>query len=55
MTSDPALTIIGLKILMFAFPAVALVVSFLFFKSYDLHGEKLIKMREELEKHPDLK
>ncbi|MHA1490599.1 MAG: MFS transporter [Promethearchaeota archaeon] len=55
VTSDPALTINGLKILMFVFPAIALAISFLFFKSYDLHGEKLIKMREELEKHPELK
>ncbi|MFW9938163.1 MAG: MFS transporter [Candidatus Thorarchaeota archaeon] len=52
--SDPFLIELGLKGLMFLFPALALIVSILFFKSYDLHGEKLEKMREELQKHPEL-
>ncbi len=55
VTSDPALTILGLKLLMFLFPAIALVGSILFFKSYGLHGDRLKKLREELEKHPELK
>lgn len=53
--SDPFLIELGLKALMFLFPALALIVSILFFKFYDLHGEKLEKMRQELEKHPELK
>ncbi|MFX1358362.1 MAG: MFS transporter [Promethearchaeota archaeon] len=52
--SDPFLIELGLKGLMFLFPAIALIVSILFFKSYDLHGEKLESMREELQKHPEL-
>jgi GPH family glycoside/pentoside/hexuronide:cation symporter len=42
--------IIGLKLLLFLFPAIACVIAILFLKSYDLHGEKLAKMREELQK-----
>jgi len=53
--SDPFLIELGLKALMFLFPALALIVSILIFKFYDLHGEKLEKMRQELEKHPELK
>jgi len=55
VTDNPDLTIIGLKLVMFLFPSIALIGSFLFFRSYDLHGEKLIQMREELSKHPELK
>ena len=51
----PVLRELGLKALMVIFPAIALIVSILFFKYYDLHGEKLEKMRQELEKHPELK
>lgn len=40
---------------MFVFPAIALVIAILFFWSYELHGETLEKMREELAKHPELK
>jgi Na+/melibiose symporter-like transporter len=47
--------IIGLRLLMFVFPAIALVIAILFFWSYELHGETLEKMREELAKHPELK
>jgi Na+/melibiose symporter-like transporter len=51
---DPLLKILGLKALMFIFPAIALIIAIIFMKSYGLHGERLIKMREELKKHPDL-
>lgn len=51
----PVLRELGLKALMFIFPSIALIVSILIFKLYDLHGEKLNKMRQELEKHPELK
>ncbi|MFW9987593.1 MAG: MFS transporter [Candidatus Odinarchaeota archaeon] len=51
----PILRDLGIKSLMFIFPSLALIGSILLFKYYDLHGEKLEKMREELEKHPDLK
>jgi glycoside/pentoside/hexuronide:cation symporter, GPH family len=52
--SDPLLIQFALKSLMFIFPAIALIISILLFKSYGLHGEKLEKMREELKKHPEL-
>ncbi len=52
--SDPLLIELALKSLMFVFPAIALLISILIFKFYDLHGEKLEKMREELKKHPEL-
>ncbi len=47
--------IIGLKLLMFLFPAIALIVAIIFWKFYELHGETLMKMREELAKHPEIK
>lgn len=53
--ADPELVIFGLKSLMFIFPAIALTIAILFLKSYSLHGEKLQRIREELEKHPVLK
>jgi len=52
--ADPALRDLGLKALMFVFPAIALVGAILFFKYYDLHGEQLENMRKELEQHPEL-
>ncbi len=55
VVADPVLLDMGIKILMFLFPSIALVGSILFFKFYDLHGEKLEKMRKELENHPELK
>lgn len=55
VVADPLLREIGIKVLMFLFPSIALVGSILFFKFYDLHGEKLEQMRQELEKHPELK
>lgn len=53
--TDPFIIELSLKSLMFLFPSIALIGSILFFKYYDLHGEKLEKMRQELEKHPELK
>ena len=47
--------IFGLKLLMFVFPAIALTVSVICWKIYELHGETLEKMREELAKHPEIK
>ena len=55
VVADPLLREIGIKSLMFLFPSIALIGSILFFKFYDLHGEKLEQMRQELEKHPELK
>ena len=55
ITADPTLTILGLKALIFVFPAIALVGSIICFKFYDLHGEKLEEMRRLLEEHPELK
>jgi GPH family glycoside/pentoside/hexuronide:cation symporter len=55
VVADPILREIGIKALMFLFPSIALIGSILFFKSYDLHGKKLEEMRQELEKHPELK
>lgn len=40
--------ILGLKLLMFLFPAIALVFAIIFLKMYDLHGEKLETMRSQL-------
>ena len=42
--------IIGLKILMFALPAIALVIAALAIYKYPLHGEKLLKVKEESQK-----
>ncbi len=56
--TDPSLLFlrdIGLKALIFVFPSIALVGAILFFKFYGLHGDRLEKMREELQKHPELK
>ncbi|MFX1572279.1 MAG: MFS transporter [Promethearchaeota archaeon] len=55
VTANPALTVLGLKLLMFLFPSIALIGSIICFKLYELHGEKLKNMRAELEKHPELK
>jgi GPH family glycoside/pentoside/hexuronide:cation symporter len=52
---DPELVALGLKSLMFIFPVIALTIAILLLKSYDLHGEKLNRMREELAKYPELK
>ncbi len=46
--------ILGLKLIIFLFPALGCLVSILFFKLYKLHGDRLLKMREELAKHPEL-
>lgn len=55
IVADPVLREIGIKLLMFVFPSIALIGSILFFKSYGLHGEVLEKMRAELKEHPELK
>jgi GPH family glycoside/pentoside/hexuronide:cation symporter len=55
VVADPFLKILGLKALMFIFPAVALIIGILFMKSYGLHGERLKQMRKQLEEHPELK
>jgi GPH family glycoside/pentoside/hexuronide:cation symporter len=52
---DPFLKEVGLKALMFIFPAVALLIGILLMKSYGLHGRRLEEMRAELQKHPELK
>lgn len=48
-------TILGLKLIIFLFPAICLLIGVLFLKFYPLHGESLKRMREEFSKHPDLK
>ena len=52
---NPFLKELGLKALMFIFPAIALLIGISFMKSYRLHGDKLKQMREELDRHPELK
>ncbi|MHA1379528.1 MAG: MFS transporter [Candidatus Helarchaeota archaeon] len=48
--SDPLLIAIGLKVLIFVFPAIAILIAVFFLKKYELHGETLEKMRTELNK-----
>ncbi len=55
IVADPALRDLGLKALIFLFPAIALIGSILIFKTYGLHGERLEKMRKQIEEHPELK
>ncbi len=55
IVADPFIRDLGLKTLMFIFPSLALVTSILIFKTYKLHGSRLKEMRQELEKHPELK
>ncbi|MEJ2276682.1 MAG: MFS transporter [Candidatus Lokiarchaeota archaeon] len=52
--TNPFLIQLGLKLLIFLFPAIALICSILFFKFFGLHGKRLEKMRAELQKHPEL-
>ena len=53
---NPGVDVItGLKLLMFVFPAIALTISIICWKLYELHGEELERMREELAKHPEIK
>ena len=47
--------IFGLKLLMFVFPAIALTISIICWRLYELHGDELKRMREELAKHPEIK
>lgn len=46
--------IVALKLIIFLFPALANLIAIGFFAWYKLHGERLYKMREELQKHPNL-
>lgn len=46
--------ILALKVIIFAFPALANLIAIGFFAWYKLHGERLMRMREELQKHPRL-
>ncbi|MHA1893540.1 MAG: MFS transporter [Candidatus Helarchaeota archaeon] len=48
VTSNPELTILGLKVLIFVLPAIALVIAVIFLKWYGLHGERLEEMRKKL-------
>jgi len=54
IVADPFLVELGLKAIIFMFPAIALLVAIVFMKSYSLHGDKLENMRKELEKYPEL-
>jgi GPH family glycoside/pentoside/hexuronide:cation symporter len=47
--------IFGLRALMFIFPAIALIISFLTIYKYSLQGEKLGKVKEELQRIHDEK
>jgi len=47
--------IFGLRALMFIFPAIALIISFLTIYKYPLHGEKLVNIKEELQRIHDEK
>lgn len=50
-TPNPGIDVIfGLRLLMFLFPTIACGIAVLFLLSYELHGEKLTQMREELQK-----
>ncbi len=42
--------ILGLKLIIFLFPAIFLFIAILFLKSFDLHGAKLEEMRDKLAK-----
>jgi len=55
ITSDPLLVELGLKAIIWIFPAIALTIGILMMKSYGLHGERLENMRKEIEQHPELK
>ncbi|MFX1450862.1 MAG: MFS transporter [Promethearchaeota archaeon] len=46
--ADPLLIAIGLKTLMFVFPAIAMIVAIFALRSYELHGKTLDEMREQL-------
>ncbi|MHA1299202.1 MAG: MFS transporter [Candidatus Helarchaeota archaeon] len=47
-STDPLLVTLGLKALIFVFPAVALLIAIFFLKRYELHGDKLEEMRKKL-------
>ncbi len=50
LPADLNIVILGLKAIMVIFPSIALVIGLLAMRSYDLHGEKLERIREELKK-----
>ena len=47
-------TIIGLKLIIFLFPAICLAIGVFFLKLYPLHGNYLKEMRERFAEHPEL-
>ncbi|MFO7795820.1 MAG: MFS transporter [Promethearchaeati archaeon] len=51
---DEAIIELALKLIIFVFPSIGCIISVLFLKSFDLHGEKLKKMRKRLEEYPEL-
>jgi len=55
IVADPALRDLGLKALIFLFPAIALIGAIFFFRAYGLHGQRLENMRKQIEEHPELK
>ncbi|MHA2472825.1 MAG: MFS transporter [Promethearchaeota archaeon] len=55
VSSDPFLVELGLKAIIWIFPAIALTIGVIAMKSYGLHGERLENLRKEIEKHPELK
>jgi len=46
--------ILAIKVIIFVFPALANLVAIGFFAWYKLHGDRLYKVREEIQKHPKL-
>lgn len=55
LSSDPFLVELGLKAIIWIFPAIALIIGVISMKSYGLHGERLENMRKEMEQHPEFK
>lgn len=55
VTGNQGLIELGLKAIIWIFPAIALTIGILAMKSYGLHGERLKNMRKEIEQHPELK
>jgi len=54
-TIDPSQVAFGLRVLIFVFPAIALVIAILAVYKYPLHGEKLKEVKEKLEEIHDQK
>jgi len=51
----PETVVIGLKLIIFLFPAIALAIGIMILRTFPLHGVTLANMREELKKHPEIK